>query len=133
MCRSVILEDAARYISSGVIQRTVYDLDSLVPHTTNSTENVMELRSGCGQEEIRSRCGQEELRSRCSQEEVGSRCGQEEVGGGCGQEGLGTGCGLQNDDTNGYSSLMFESRFECGNLRKAIQVWNKPLSTVFTL
>ena len=210
--RSITLEDCARYISTEVLDRTVYDLDSLVSSSVGLDEGVNVLSDGSQQSGgvrtggsysgsgVVERCGggsgkQMECAGgggsgvveRCGggsgkQVEcaggggsgVVERCGggsgkqvecaggggsqkdisvgsgelegwggeQEECAGGCDQfEGCGGGGGRLEECAGGTGeqkgwgggckrgeieecddSLCFESRFECGNLRKAIQV-----------
>ena len=140
------LADCARHISSETLNRTVFDLDSLLltvagstgSGSTGSTEQSrvaattgghqlpssgssvcgVGCGSGCGSGCGHAGSGGCGLMEGCSVGSAegggcGSGCGHVE-GGGCGHAGSGGDC---CGDT-----LCFESRFECGNLRKVIQV-----------
>ena len=117
--RSVTLADCARHISTNILDRTVYDLDSLAASSGGGAveEEEEEEEGGVG------------MKSDGSQQLSGvSLSGCEDGSGGlntegCGLRGVAEGSG-QSDELEGCNCdcLCFESRFECGNLRKAIQV-----------
>ena len=91
--RSVTLADTARHVSADILNRAVYDLDSLLAQSNSST-NDCHISDVEGEQHQTA----EQVRSQCVSDVV--------------------------DKTSDVDDdiLFFESRFECGNLRKAIQV-----------
>ena len=117
--RSVTLADCARFITLQTINGVVYDLDNLVNTSTNCstetevTEDTMQTPSNSVCMCIPGSCPSledENGAGKLSEGDLGITVGQ---GGG----------DSEDPGTAEISSLHFESRFECGNLRKAIQVY----------
>ena len=106
--RSVTLADCARFITLQTINRVVYDLDNLVNTSTNCsaetevTEDTMQTPSNSALED-------ENGAGKLSEGDLGITVRQ---GGG----------DSEDPGTAEICTLHFESRFECGNLRKAVQV-----------
>ena len=120
--RSVTLKDTARFLDSrSTFNRTVYDLDSLADPTTKNADNVSSAPNTICTDNLDTHVGRvspEQQQgaglSGAVVEGVGLTAQAAEMCGGEMEGSAGTAC---------ITSLQFESRFECGNLRKAIQVY----------
>ena len=120
--RSVTLKDTARFLDSrSTFNRTVYDLDALADPTTKNEDNVPSAPSTICTDNLDTHVGRvspEQQQgagvSGAMVEGVGLTAQAAEMCGGEMEGSAGTAC---------ITSLQFESRFECGNLRKAIQVY----------
>ena len=102
------LHDAARFIDShSIINRTVYDLDSIT-ETSSSSDSSDSLTS--------------QWESSEPQAVGGHLTGAGGIDDQVKEIGLSASCGKEDLSSINVPMLQFESRFECGNLGKAIQV-----------